>query len=275
MSDITDNYEQHWQMPFSRATGKNGFYHSWGHQEALARLSMMVNHQYLGVITGEIGSGKSTILRHFTGQLDPTLYQPVYLKTANLKPRDFYSETLRSLGEEISSSLVKARRIWTEVLETRCSQKDKSLVIIIDEAQDMNESMLLELRFIMNHQMDSVSLFPLILAGQPELRRTLRLKKYEAISQRVQLQYHLSGLSKDETFEYVKHRMKNANFSSPMFAESALLLIYSATQGIPRIINLVCTQALYEAFQKKADVIEENHVGRILADMDRQRGAIV
>lgn len=275
MSTINDDLKQDWQMPFSRNTGKSGFYNSLGHQEALARLTMMVQQQYLGVITGEIGSGKSTIIRHFTQQLDPMLYQLIYLKTANLKPRDFYSEALQSLGEEAISSLVKARRIWAEVLEKRCSQKDKSLVILIDEAQDMSESMLLELRFIMNHQMDSVSLFPLILAGQPELRRTLRLKKYEAISQRVQLQYHLGGLSKDESFAYVRHRMKNAELSSPVFAESALLLIYSATQGIPRIINLICTQALYEAFQKKADVIEENLVGRILADMDRQRGAIV
>jgi len=264
-----------WQTPFGRDPGKTGFYSSPGHQEALARLTIMVKYRYLGVLTGEIGSGKSTLIRHFTQQLDPLQYQPVYVNTSNLKPRDFYSEVLQVLGEEPMASLTKARRVWEHTLETRHEQQDKALVIVIDEAQDMSDTMLLELRFITNHQMDSVSLFPLILAGQPELRRTLRLKKYEAISQRVQLQYHLGALTKEEAFAYIRHRMKSAELSTPIFAESALLLAYSATQGIPRMINLICTQVLYEAYHKNMDVIEENHVGRILADMDRQRGAVV
>ena len=264
-----------WQTPFGRDPGRTGFYSSTLHQEALARLNIMVKYRYLGVLTGEIGSGKSTLIRYFTQQLDSLQYQPVYVNTSNLKPRDFYSEVLQVLGEEPITSLPKARRVWEQTLENRHNQQDKELVIVIDEAQDMSDTMLLELRFITNHQMDSVSLFPLILIGQPELRRTLRLKKYEAISQRVQLQYHLGGLTKEESFSYIRHRMKNAELSSPVFAESALLLIHSATQGIPRIMNLICTQVLYEAHLKKMDVIEENQVGRILADMDRQRGAVV
>jgi len=264
-----------WQTTFGRDPGKAGFYSSSVHQEALARLNIMVKYHYLGALTGEIGSGKSTLIKYFTQQLDPMHYQPVYINISNLKPRDFYSEVLQVLGEEPIASLTKARRLWVQTIENRHDQQDKSLVIVIDEAQDMSDTMLLELRFILNHQMDSLSLFPLILVGQPELRRTLRLKKYEAISQRVQLQYHLGGLTKEETFAYIRHRMKTSDLSSPVFAESALSLIHSATQGIPRIMNLICTQVLYEAYLKKTDVVEENQVGRILADMDRQRGAVV
>ena len=272
---INSEHEVLWQTPFGRDPGKAGFYSSLGHQEALARLNVMVKYRYLGVLTGEIGSGKSTIIRYFTQQLDPLQYQSVYVNMSSLKPRDFYSEVLQALGEEPTASLTKARRLWAQTVENRHTQQDKALVIVIDEEQDMSDTMLLELRFITNHQMDSLSLFPLILVGQPELRRTLRLKKYEAISQRVQLQFHLGGLTKEETFAYIRHRLKSAEFESPVFAESALLLIHSATQGIPRLMNLICTQVLYEAHLKKLDVIEENLVGRILADMDRQRGAVV
>jgi len=101
----------------------------------------------------------------------------------------------------------------------------------------MSETMLGELRFVVNHQMDSCSLFPLIMVGQPELRRTLRLKKYEAITQRIPLQYHLGGLSPEETANYIRHQMKIAGMAAPVFADSVMSLVHAAGQGIPRIIN--------------------------------------
>ena len=146
------------------------------------------------------------------------------------------------------------------------------MVIIIDEAQDLSDQMLSELRFVINHQMDSVSLFPLILVGQPELRRTLQLRKYEPVTQRIQLQYHMKGLDKEETITYIQHQLKVAGITSPVFSESASDMIYGATKGIPRRINHICTQALYDANCHQYEVVEEKHIGRILADFDYQRG---
>jgi type II secretory pathway predicted ATPase ExeA len=146
------------------------------------------------------------------------------------------------------------------------------MVVIIDEAQDITPAMLLELRFALNQQMDSVSLFTLILVGQSELRRTLRKNKFEAVAQRIQLRFHLTGLTEEESAAYIRHQMKTAAMTSPLFSDSALQLIYSATQGIPRLINHICTYALYDAQQRGSDVIEDKDIGRILADMERQRG---
>jgi len=247
-------------------------FESAGHQEAFARLQLMVNNHYLGVLTGEVGSGKSTLIRHLVRTLDYMSHQPVYLSIAGLKPRDFYSEMLYHLGETSPFSLVRAKRLWEEVLEARHKQGDRTLVIIIDEAHELSQAMLLELRLVMNHRMDSVSFFPLILVGQPELRRILRLKKYEAVTQRIGLQYHLSGMIREETTSYIRHRMKAAGLDKPLFSEGAIRLIYSATQGIPRPINHICGQALYDAGCKGHDVIEESHISRVLADMERQRG---
>ena len=258
--------------PFSRAPQGGMLFEANTHVEALARLQLVIEHQEFGVLTGEVGSGKSTLVRHLVKTLDPMRYQLVYLNQAGMKPRDFYGELLRHMGEDPVFSLTKAKRLFEEVLTARAAQKDRSMVVVIDEAQDISPAMLMELRFALNQQMDAVSLFALVLVGQPELRRTLRKNKYEAIAQRIRLQYHLTGLTQEETAEYIRYQMKVAQLTSPVFADSAIQLIYAASQGIPRLINHICTQALYEAGRRGSEVIEDQHIGRILADLERQRG---
>ncbi|MDS1030954.1 AAA family ATPase [Bacillota bacterium LX-D] len=258
--------------PFSRQIDPSDLYESLAHREALARLQLMVENRYLGLLTGEVGSGKSTLIRRLFQNLDPVRYLPIYISSASLKPRDFYGELLRHVGEVPPFSLAKAKRLWADVLEARQEQAEKALVVVVHEAQEMSEAMLGELRFVVSYQMDSCSLFPLILVGQPELRRTLRLKKYEAIAQRITLQYHLGGLSPEETAHYIRHQMKTAGMAIPVFSESAMALVHATSQGIPRIINQICSQALYDAAQRGHEVIEESHIARVLADFDRQRG---
>ena len=259
-------------QPFSKEMGSSLCYESKGHQEALARLELMVEQRYLGVLTGEVGSGKSTCIRRLFSRLDPMVYQPIYISMSGLKPRDFYGALLQHMGEVAPYSVAKAKRLWDEVLQQRKTQGERTLLIVIDEAQEMSESMLLELRFVMNHDMDSYSFFPLILVGQPELRKTLRLKKYEPTVQRIGMQYHLQGLTKEETYEYIRHQMKIGKYQEPVFAESALQRIFATSQGIPRVINLLCRQALYDAQTQRNEVIEESHIARVLADLERQRG---
>ena len=258
--------------PFSRQIDPATLYESQAHREALARLQLMVENRYLGLLTGEVGSGKSTLIRRLFQNLDPMRYLSIYISTANLKPRDFYGELLRHVGEVPPFSLPKAKRLWSEALQVRQKQAEKALAVVVDEAQEMSDAMLGELRFVVSHQMDSCSLFPLILVGQSELRRTLRLKKYEAIAQRIPLQYHLGGLSSEETAHYIRHQMKTSGMATPVFAETAMALVHAASQGIPRIINQICSQALHDAAQRGHEVIEEAHIARVLADFDRQRG---
>jgi type II secretory pathway predicted ATPase ExeA len=258
--------------PFARAPESKDLYSSSAYNEALARLQLMVERQCFGVLTGEVGSGKSTLIRHLAQTLDPMRYLVVYLSQAEMKPRDFYGGLLRHLGEEPPFSPARAKRLFEDTLTRRAEQGDKSLVAIVDEAQDISPALLLELRFALNQQMDAVSLFCLILAGQNELRRTLRKNRYESVAQRIQLQFHLTGLNESETTGYVRHQMQIAALASPVFADSALQLIYKATQGIPRLINHICAHALFDAQRRNSEVIEDSHIGRILADLEKQRG---
>lgn len=270
------SFEQLWgwkSIPFRRDTGGAGFYESEMHQEALARLELLIRDKNMGLLTGEIGSGKSTIIRRLVESLNSTQYIPMYICLSGLKPKDFYSEVLRRMGETPPFSLAKAKRMWEEQLDALRAKADKQWVIIIDEAQDMTDAMIQELRYIRNQEMDGCSLFPLLLVGQPEIRNTLRLKKYQAISQRVALSYHLSGLTPIDTANYIKHQMHLTGSAIPKFSDSAVRCIYGASQGIPRVINHLCTQALYDAANRETEVIEENDIQRVIADQERQRGA--
>lgn len=269
MTDLPSSTKQ---IPFSRSPQGDMFFVAGAYAEALARLQLMVTNSCLGVLTGEVGSGKSTLIRRLVQELDPVRYQVIYLSQAGMKPRDFYGDLLRGLGEEPNFYLSKSKLLLEQVLNYRALQRDKSLVVIIDEAHDISPSMLLELRFALNHQMDSTSLLSLILVGQPELRRILRMNKYEAIAQRIHLQYHLSGLTAQESVTYIRHQMKQAGLTTPVFADSAISLIHSETKGIPRLINTICTHALYEAKRNGCEVVEDAQIGRILADAERQRG---
>lgn len=258
--------------PFSKELDPSLCYESNGHREAAARLDLMIEHRALGVLTGEVGSGKSTLIRRLFASLDPMTYLPIYLCVAQLKPRDFYGGLLEAVGVEPVYNVSKARKLWQEIVRSRLTPGERTLVLVIDESHEMTEAMMLELRFALNYSMDSLSLFPLILVGQPELRKMLRLKKYEATVQRIGLQYHLGGMSKEETSMYIRHHMKVSQWPKPVFAESAMGRIFSASQGLPRVINQICNQILLDASSREPEVIEESDVVRVIADMDRQRG---
>ncbi|MCL6600422.1 MAG: AAA family ATPase, partial [Alicyclobacillus macrosporangiidus] len=183
------------------------FYETATHQEALARMEWVLEQNALGLLTGEVGSGKSTLIRRLIGGLDEMKWLPIYICVPGLRPKEFYGELLSYLGETSPYSASRARRLWNERVQTGGLHGERRWVVVIDEAQDISDEMLQELRFVRNQRMDAVSLFPLILVGQPELGRKLRLKKYEAISQRVEMAYHLTGMTREETADYVRYQI--------------------------------------------------------------------
>lgn len=240
--------------------------------EAFARMEFVMNSPSLGVLTGEVGSGKSTILRHLAKIAPADVFQIIYLCVSRLKPRELYSEILHQLGETPPFGLLNSKRLFFEVIQNREKQKEKKPLIVIDEAQDIHPDTLLELRFIMNFDMDLSPVFSVILAGQPELRKLLKLRKFEPILQRTKMQYHLVGMEKEEISDYIKFRMSEHGLSKPIFSESAISKIFSSSGGIPRVINTICLGALFDAQQKDEEVIEERHIHRAIADLERQRG---
>lgn len=259
--------------PFFQAVDKPEYMGA-AQQEALSRMNHVVETKSLGVLTGEVGSGKSTLLRTLAGMLGASDHQVIYLCSSRMSPKDLYASILRNMGEVPSFSTSKIKQQWHEIMEDRTRVQSRQLVVMIDEAHDMPNTTLLELRFLMTRGMEAQSPFPVILAGQAKLRRDLNTNLMEPISQRIRMQYHLSGMTVTECQQYVDQRMKSAGLERPVFTESAIKQIYSTTQGVPRLLNLLCGNSLILAAQKSDNAVEDRHVTAVLADLDRQRGNI-
>jgi len=260
---------QHWgftRTPFSKECAVQEYFMSSQFTELTARLQWMVDGRLFGVITGDIGSGKSSAIRYLGAQLDPSRNPVVYLAESHLTPFDFYSQVLDLCGLPVPFQRSQARRQFVTLMTDRYLHQHQSLVIIIDEAQALPPSMVHELRFVLNTSMDSVTPFTCILVGQPDLRATLRLKVFEAVYQRVGLRFHLGGLNEAETAAYVVHQIAQAGVQRALFTPSALKLLAGQSRGLPRVINHLASGALWDAESEGAALVDEPHVQRAIGD---------
>jgi len=252
------------QTPFGRQIATANLYASAQFQELLARLQYMAQKRLLGLVTGEIGAGKSTALRALRDHLDPAHFRWLYLSDSSFTPRTFYRELSVQLDREPRFITAEAKRVFQTAVLDLYQNQQKTPVLVVDEAHLLSGLMLEEIRFLTNFAMDSLSPMALILVGQPELRRTLALQAFEPIQQRVNLRFHLGGFTAEETHSYVKHQLDVAGCHRDLFTREALQVIYQFTRGIARRINNVCTSCLLDAFTRNESVIDDRLVRRVL-----------
>ena len=257
--------------PFDLIPGKLEFM-GIAQKEALSRMMYAVQTKTLGVLTGEVGSGKSSLLGTLTQNLAASDYQLVCLSSSDLHVKDLYGGVLKAVGESPSFSLSKIKQQWRELQESRFGEQSRQLVVLIDEAHELSDNTLLEIRFFMSRGLDPTPHFPVILAGQSKLRRDLNRNRLEPIAQRVRMQYHLAGMSPDECSAYIEYRMNLASLDRPVFTDGAKKLIHATSKGLPRVVNLLAGPALYQAEQKNDNAVEEKHVHSVIADWEKQRG---
>ncbi|MFC1753001.1 ExeA family protein [Thermoproteota archaeon] len=253
------------EKPFSVTPDTKYFYASEKHEEALSSLLYAIQERRgFVVITGEIGSGKTTSWRVLINRLDRTTKIALILNT-HLTPK----QMLMAILEEFEVSF---KDTWTKVkmlsMLNRFLLEQISMginvVLIIDEAQNLTKSTLEEVRMLSNLETEKEKLIQIILMGQPELREKLACKSLEQLRQRIQVSYHLLPLSRDETRSYIEYRLRVAGIQSGMlFSKNTFDKIYEYTGGVPRLINTLCDRALLNGFvQEKAqideDIIEES-----------------
>lgn len=256
-----------WQStPFTKEIPTSQLYPSTSFQECVARLNYMAKTRSLGLVTGEIGAGKSTALRALRDGLDLTKYRFIYLCDSSLKPQDFYRELLHQFGIPPQHLRSEAKRQFERAVWDFYESQQKVAVIVIDEAHLLQGDMLQEIRFLTNFQIDSVSPLALIMVGQPELRATLQMRLFKPITQRMNIRYHLAGLELEETRKYVEHQLQVAGAQHPVFTTEAIQAIYAHTRGIAREVNNVCTACLLDAVVRKEQLIDAIHVARILTE---------
>ena len=252
--------------PFTKEIPTSKLYQSASFKECMARLHYMVRTRSFGLLSGEIGSGKSTAVRALRDALDMTKYRFIYLCDSTLKPRDFYRELLHQLGIVPQNLKSDAKRQYEHAVWDLYESQQKTAVVVIDEAHLLQGDMLQEIHFLTSFQIDSVSPLALIVVGQPELRSTLQMRLFKPITQRLNIRYHMGGLEASEMKEYVGHQLQSAGAQHPIFTAEAMDAIYAHTRGIAREINNVCTSCLLDAVVRKEKLIDAIHVARILTE---------
>lgn len=231
--------------PFNLTPDSKFFYASAKHEEALSCLLLAISERNgFVVITGEIGSGKTTVCRTLLNRLDPTTKVALILNT-HLGKKELLTTILEDLEIEYRSTskthLLSA--LNKELIKQAAN--DTNVVLIIDEAQNLTPSVIEEVRMLSNLETEKEKLIQIVLIGQPELRKKLAHPKLEQFRQRVVLHYHLERLSFEETVGYIRHRLIRAgNANADIFTSAAIARIYNYSQGIPRLINLACHNAL-------------------------------
>lgn len=256
------------QRPFSKTPDPKFLFLSRTHEEALARLQYAIEEREIILLTGEIGSGKTTLTRALIDSLGEK-YRVIMIINPRLTPSQFLRTIARRFDIDIPynfrDSILDA--IYEKVYKDY--EVGISPVIIIDEAQLIpNKDTFEEIRLLTNFQLDDANLLSLILVGQPDLKRRLNHKVYLPLRQRIGLFYHLSPLSADEIKGYIEHRLKVAGMEDSLFTDRALRRLYQYSGGIPRVINSLATSALLDGFGRELRIIDES----LIDDAARELG---
>ena len=268
-------YENFFEMehtPFSREIPVDRLYQSSQIKDAMGRLSYAADRQLFTVVTAEPGCGKSTLIRMFAGQLSKDKYMLLYLSDSKLTPRWLYAGLLDQMGIESKFYRGDSKRILQKEIETVRTEQKKKVICVLDEAHLLGKETLEEFRFLLNYRFDSASPMSLILVGQTELwDQKLRLQRYAAIRQRIDMNIVLNRLDRAETAKYVTAHVAYAGCKRDLFTSGAEDEIYKISVGIPRIINRICENTLLYAYQQQKRLIDE-HMVRYVADHEMLQG---
>ena len=247
-------YQTHFglcQAPFNSTPDLSFLYLSASHREGLAQLSYGIRaRKGFVVLTGEVGTGKTTLIRALLNDLNGSAQTALIFSTI-VSPADL----LRSVCEEFG--LVEPKRPLGEIHDYLVSlnefllesyRKGKSCALIIDEAQNLSAEVLESIGLLSNFETSKDKLLQILLVGQPELAVRLNSPELRQLKQRVMLRHHLRALSLQECCEYVSNRLKVAGEDRPIFTSNALECIHCYSGGIPRIVNVLCDNALLTGY---------------------------
>lgn len=225
--------------PFGTGLAPGSLHRFASHAEATARISYLVEAEALGLITGEVGAGKTTALRAAVAALDPFRHTVIYLANPAIGSRGLYTEIVSRLSGE--PRFHKAHLLSAEQLE--------------------------ELRLLTNSEMDSVRPFASILLGQPQLRRRLRMGSFAALDQRIALRYELGGMDASESADYLTHHLRLVGCEDRLFSDDAIAMLHERSRGIPRALNNLATQALIAIFAAEKAIVDESATQAAVAEV--------
>jgi len=233
------------EKPFSLVPNPNCLYLSSKHGHALTFLEYGLTEKVgFVMLTGEIGIGKTTLIRYLLNQIEADMDVAVIFNT-NIMSNDLINLILNEFEIEYDDGISKAKAL--DILYNALIQKyaaKRKVLLIIDEAQNLSDEVLEEIRMLSNLQTDEDLLLQIMIVGQPNLRDKIQDSRLEQFAQRISVSYHLSAMSLEETGAYIAHRLEKVGGSPTLFSKEIIEKIFEVSAGIPRTINLLCDAAL-------------------------------
>jgi len=263
-------YKEYYKLqknPFQMTPDPTVFFASKGHKRALSYLQYGLSQgEGFIVVTGDIGTGKTTIVKSLMASLDPQTYIAKQLVTTHLQEHDLIEMICESF-DLISRGLTKAALLnQFKAFLNSAHKLGRRVVLIVDEVQNLPTKTVEELRMLSNFQVDNQSLIQSFLIGQKEFITTIKQESMEQLRQRVIASCHLGPLKEEETKNYINFRMQAAGWSgNELFSDQALAVIHDLTEGVPRRINVFCDRILLFGFLEEIESFTEEHIN-IVAD---------
>lgn len=245
--------------PFNNVPDSSFFFGSEQHSEALAQLLYAVEERKgFAMLSGEVGSGKTTVTRALLRRLDRERTVTAVVTNSRLTGVQLLWTAAREFGlTDLKPSRPALLERINEFLVEMLAE-DRNVVLLVDEAQDLPLATLEEIRLISNLETETEKLIQVLLVGQPELRDSIDHPELRQLRQRLALRYHLKGLSPEGTRDYVLHRLQVAGPTATIrFTDRAINTIHRYSRGIPRLINLACDKALFVAFTDGHERIDQ------------------
>ena len=255
--------------PFQLNPDPAFYFASRGHKRAFAYLKYGL-HQSEGfiIITGEIGAGKTTLIRNLVEQIDPKQLVAAQLVSTHLDADNLLRAVATAFGLPVNT-VDKARLLAElEAFLVSLVPQGKRALLIVDEAQNLSERAVEELRMLSNFQLGNQGLLQSFLVGQPELRTVMQSPQMQQLRQRVTASYHLGPMDQVETQSYIEHRLRHVGWhADPTFDQGAFDAIFAFSAGIPRQINTLCNRLLLAAYLSEKHTIDTAHVEAIVAEI--------
>ncbi len=268
-------YESYYGLsakPFQLKPDPHFFYGSKGHKRAMAYLDYGLSQgEGFIVITGEIGAGKTTLMRNLFAKLESEKIHAAQIVTTHVDSDDILRMVAAAFGlpfEDASKSVLLNR---LEQFFLQCHAQGKRALLVVDEAQNLTQRAVEELRMLSNFQTSEASLLQTFLLGQPEFRKTLLSGDMQQLVQRVIATYHLGPLDADETRAYIEHRLQTVGWlGTPAISPQAYAAIHAHSGGIPRRINTLCDRLFLMGYLEELQAFGSDEVETVIADIRQE-----
>jgi general secretion pathway protein A len=257
-----------YEKPFNLTPDAHFLYPSKNHRDALVHLMFGIeNRKGFILLTGEVGSGKTTLCRTLVNQIKDNTEVALVLNS-------FLNELelLKTINEDLGIQTVgKTKKELIDELNEfllACRAKDRNVVIIVDEAQNMAMPVLEEVRMLSNLETEKEKLVQIVLVGQPELKKTLDKQELRQLNQRITVRYHLKALKQNDIANYIQHRLRVAGSTGDiLFTKGAIKSIHRNSGGVPRLINAICDHCLLVGFTRSTRTISSNIVRKAISEL--------